>query len=326
MADLATSLLQQIMVDIVKRLVIKASNNYDSGFKVVPVNTNKPLEIQSEIGVFTLCVYIKNFDGARVHQCNSLYNFEDTHYLDSSGATDKGGEFDGPLPNLRLEINFRPKQPIKGSDLVFGNDLTVPVRDYIPTALLASGLKFFTWFINKTIKGDIYNDKPYLYGLALNSFTFLSLKGSISDKNSHVSEVVENSESKKSQIPDVPSFVENLNANIDNVLQIPEASVSRRKFFGQLSNCESFVFNEATDYKLQFDTNFVKMADSQYAVAIPTYGNRTFDINVSKYANEKLNNFNWVIKQGGIEGVGSGLTGLIINFALADEPANAESK
>lgn len=312
------------MGDIVKRLVIKASNNYDSGFKVVPVNTNKPLEIESEIGVFTLRVYIKNFDGAKPHQSNSLYNLKDTHYLDSSEVTNSD-DLDGPLPNLRLEVNFRPKQPIKGSELIFGNDLAVPVRDYIPTTLLASGLKFFTWFINNTIKGDVYSDKPYLYGLALNSFTFLSLSGSLSDRKSHVGEVAEKVDDKK-KIPDVPSLVENLNSNIDNVLQIPEASASRKKFFGQISNCESFVFNESSDYKLQFDTNFVKMADSQYAVAIPTYGNKTFDINVSKYANDKLNNFNWVIKQGGLEGVGSGTTGLVINFALADEPVKEVSK
>ena len=61
------------------------------------------------------------------------------------------------------------------------------------------------------------------------------------------------------------------------------------------------------------------MADSKYSVSIPTYGNSTFDIDVLRYANEKLDNFNWTIKQGGQDGVGHGRLGLIVNFALRDE-------
>lgn len=61
------------------------------------------------------------------------------------------------------------------------------------------------------------------------------------------------------------------------------------------------------------------MSDSKYAVLIPTFGSKTFDIDVLKYANETLNNFNWIIKVDGYEGVGYGETGLVLNFALADE-------
>lgn len=298
---------------ITKRLVIKASNNYDfANSTVVPVNCNQPVQIESEIGLFSLSVSIKNFDGSIPHKSNSLYNVGDKTYLDGSSYENLDMAND-VLPNLRLNITFKPKYPIKGSDLLFGNDFLVPIKDYIPTTLLATGLKFFTWFINKTVKGDIYCDKPYLYGLALNSFTFMSIKDRSSN---HVGEVIDGNEDKA---PDLTNFVENLNDNIDNILKIPAKSLERKKYFTNLSNCENFVFNESTNYQIQFDSDYLKLADSKYAVSIPTFGNKTFDLNVSGYANDVLDNFNWTIKQGGYDGVGCGKLGLILNFALLNE-------
>lgn len=315
---------------IVKRLIIKATTNYDlSDSQIVPVNTNTPIEIESDIGIFSLIVNIKNFDGSSHHSSNSLYNINDKNYLngDAFEPSSKNSTTTNDLnPNLRFQINFKPKSPIKGSELLYGNDFMVPIRDYIPTTLLSTGLKFFTWFINKTIKGDIYNDKPYLYGLALNSFSFMAIRDSkfLNKKEDHTGEVIDDANStsnkkKDSKIVDALNFVENLNDNTDNILKIPSKSIDRKKFFTNTSNCEDFVFNESTDYTLQFDTNYLKLADSKYAVSIPTFGNKTFDIDVSSYANDKLDNFNWVIKQGGYDGVGSGKVGLIVNFALANE-------
>ena len=45
---------------ITKRLFIKASNSYDKGFQIVPVNTEQPLEVNSDIGLFKLYINIKN--------------------------------------------------------------------------------------------------------------------------------------------------------------------------------------------------------------------------------------------------------------------------
>ncbi|CUM64071.1 uncharacterized protein PRCAT00001660001 [Priceomyces carsonii] len=304
--------------NVTKRLVIKASNSYEENFRVVPVNTNYPLEIESDIGVFSLVVGIKNFDGSKPHLNNSLKNVGDKTYLNGD-SYDPGNVYpEEEQPNLRLKVHFRPKYPIKGSELIFGNDFTVPIRDYVPTSLLATGLKFFNWFINNTVKGDVYNDKPYLYGLALNSFSYVSIDNVFLESDSDEPKTVEKRD-KGAKITDTTNFAENLNRNIDNILKIPETSIARKRFFTSLSNCENFVFNENSNYVFQFDTNFLKLANSDYCVSIPTFGNRTFDINVLSYANEKLNNFNWIIKQGGYEGVGHGKLGLTVNFALLDE-------
>lgn len=288
---------------ITKRLLIQGSSKYGTDYTTIPVNTQTSIDIESDIGLFSLSIYIRNFDGSKLHQANSFYNVGDKTYLNGSAAEASTSLTD--LPNLRIVIKFTPKIPISGSELLFGNDCTVPIRDYVPTTLLATGLKFFSWFINPTVKGDVYNDSPYLYGLTLNSFTKITLPSADSG------EALEESEKAVAQ--------ENLNKNVDNILSIPTKPKDRQKFFCKVSNCESFTFNDSTPYLFQFDTDFVRMGDSKYHVAIPTYGNRTFDINVSRYANLKLNNFNWIIKQGGYEGVGHGSLGLVLNFSLIDE-------
>ncbi|KAI5966779.1 uncharacterized protein KGF55_000188 [Candida pseudojiufengensis] len=289
---------------VVKRLFIKASNNYDSDFQIVPINTNQPLEIKSDIGVFKLLINLKKFDGSQPHLSNSLYNQGDKTFLNGEKLdfNEKELKEDGPEPNLRINIEFTPKEDIKGGDLVFGNDFTYSIKDYVPTTLLSTGLKLFNWFINDTVKGDIYNAKPYLYGLALNSFSYIGIN------------------QKPKEVVDTNAKPMNFKENIDKVIENgPTTSSERKKFFNTKEKCDQFTFKSGTNYDFQFDTDFLKLSDSKYLVSIPR-----FDIDVSKYANDTLNNVNWVIKKDGFDGVGSGTLGLIINFALRTEEQKEE--
>ncbi|CAK9436229.1 uncharacterized protein LODBEIA_P07870 [Lodderomyces beijingensis] len=285
---------------IVKRLFIKASSNYDTDFQIVPVNSDQPLEIKSDIGIFKLFVDIKQFDGAKEHLSNSLYNRKDQTYLNGEKVDAKPRELEsaGPDPNLRISIEFTPQDDIPGGELVFGNDFTYAIKEYVPTTLLSTGLRLFNWFINNTVTGDIYNEKPYLYGLALNSFSYVGINklepsGIVNEKSKPI------------------NYKENLNEYLQ---EIPEDSNGRIKFFNSREKCNEFVFKKDTNYDFRFDTDFLKLGDSKYLVSIPK-----FDLDVSRYANDTLNNVNWVIKQNGFEGVGQGKLGLVINFALSTE-------
>lgn len=287
---------------LVKRLYITASDSYSSNKQIVPINSRQKVSVESKIGKFDVAIYIKNFDGSKPHLSNSYYNKTSSQNL----IHDNIRKQDENANNLQIEITFTPNKNIVGSQLIFGNDTMVSIKDVIPVHLLSTGLKFFTWFINKTIKADIYCDTPFLYGLAINSFSHINVGETINQD-------------------DINS--ENLQQNLladDNGLNIPKNSLQRMKYFLDFNHCEKFVYHSQQPYFFQFDTNFVKMLDSKYAVAIPTYGNKTFDIDVSAYANENLNNFNWVIKLGGIDAVGDGDLGLIINFALLEEEENEQ--
>lgn len=296
-----------MMEKVTKRLLIRVGTTYDAREShVVPVNSGIPTVFESKIGTFSLLVNITKFDGSKMHQENSCYNISDTQYLNGDAADTKGNTFLNEWePNLRLHIIFTPNHDIKALNLFFGNDCTVPIRDHIPTIPLATGLKFFSWFSNKSAKCEVYSDKPYLYALAINSFTFMSINPPepqrLYERNY------------------VRSQVENLNSNENNKLNIPEKSQDRKKYFGSSKHCEGFTFKHGTKYVMQFDTTSLKLADSHYAVSIPTYGSKPFDFVVSSYANEHLNNFNWTIKEGGYDGVQYGTLGMVLNFALLDE-------
>lgn len=316
---------------MVKRLVIKALNNYTDGFQIVPVNTGIPVRVDSDIGVFTVAVNVADFDGSHeIHRSNSCYNLGDNKYLNQqkvdiqkleSGNIKKHNVESTKLypgSHLNLIVSFRPKYNIKGDELLFGNDFTLPIRDHVPTTLLLTGLKFFTWFVNKTVKGDIYSEEPYIYGLALNSFTHLGLTNSILSYTKDI----EDAGVKGTKPLD---FRENLIFNNNNNQKFPESAKGRIKWFHDGKKCSQFTFYDDTDYFMQFDTSFLKMGDSKYYVSLPTFGNKTFDIDVLKYANKVLDNVNWTVKQNGWEGVGKGDYGLVVNFSLIDEDDSSSS-
>lgn len=287
--------------------MIRVGSSYDRDLaKIVPVNSEIPTVVDSAIGTFSLLVNIKRFDGSEPHRSNSCYNIQDSKYLDGSPAVDKETVSENDWePNLRLHIIFTPKCDIKASELLFGNDFTVPIHNHVPAIPLATGLKFFSWFVNKSAKGEVYGEKPFLYGLAINSLNCIT-----------VNPQPPQWKQERSYTRD---YEENLNSNEGNTLKIPLVELERKKFFSRTHNLEGFVFKKGTPYLLQFDTTSLNLADLVYAVSIPTYGGRRFDFEVSSYANEHLNNFNWTFKKGGYEGVDHGELGMVLNFALLDE-------
>lgn len=282
---------------ITKRLFIKASNSYDKGFQIVPVNTEQPLEVNSDIGLFKLYINIKKFDGSKPHLSNSLYNLEDKTFLNGEKIDFPPPEKEKVESNLRMYIEFTPNKDIKGSSLIFGNDFTYSIKEYVPATLLNTGLKIFNWFINDSIKGDAYTDKPYLYGPGLNSFTYMA----IDNGNSVVD-------------PHAKKLVENLSDQLDGVPNDPN---SRKKHFHNFSKCDTFTYKKGVKYILQFDTNYLKLADSNYSVCLPR-----FDFNVNRYANDVLNNVNFVIKEDGYDAVGHGNLGLVVNFSVLLEDSD----
>lgn len=290
---------------ITKRLLIRASADGGSDYSIIPVNSGKFVQVITKIGTFSFCVFIRNFDGCEQHKGNSLYNSEDGSYLNGEPVEGLNDNLKPQtnMPNLSLFIKYKPNAPIRGSELIFGNDCPTSVKNRIPTTLLSSGLKFFSWFINPTIKADLYSDFPYLYGLALNSFTKIGLADSMSAL----------------EMLALLNEDEELKSNDSQDLDIPLSSSQRQKFFCNVANCEKFTFEKDVSYYLVFDTNFIRIGDSKYHVAIPTFRDRTFDIDVSHYADKDLNNFNWTIKKGGSNEAEKEIAGVMVNFSLVDE-------
>lgn len=272
-----------------KKLQITAGTSYDSDFQTVPVNSGHALTLESNLGLVLIQLSIKDFEGSASHH---------------APKNEKARGDDSIIPNLRILISLTPSKPIEGSKLLFGNECLTPIRDHVPVSLLSTGLKFFSWLINPSVKGDLYGDMPYFYGLALNSFTRIRV-----DK--------EGTNEIRSSISPITANTENLNQECPN-LDIPVEADQRRSFFSNVDNASNFEFEEGQTYTFQFETNLVKLANSEYKLLIPTYGQRTIDIDVGQYANDQLNNFNWVLKYGGSSAAKEGTLGLLLNFALVE--------
>lgn len=291
---------------MVKRLYIRAHTDYDSHLEVVPVNTNTPIVFHLKLGKFELVIDIKKFDGSEYHLHNSCYQQGDHKYLDGTPRPADANFDVRSDANIQFEVFFTPSHDINLSDLVFGNDCPVPVRGVIPTTLLNTGLKLFNWFINDTVKGNLSIDTPYIYGLGINLFTFVTIApqglGPEKVKGKH-------------------GYNESLGKQQkSDGISIPDGLDERVSYFMKDKHCKKFTFRKGVRYQLLFESDLIKMADSSYAVSLPAWGLKTFDIDVTLYANDTLNNFNWVIKEGGHEGFKEGSVGLVVNFALVDEP------
>ena len=73
-----------------------------------------------------------------------------------------------------ISFSFVPHKTISGTSLVFGNDFDHPVRDRIPPGF-STAFGIVKWAIDPGLDGDVYADKPYLYGNALSSLNVLSV-------------------------------------------------------------------------------------------------------------------------------------------------------
>lgn len=80
----------------------------------------------------------------------------------------------------QYSISFRlvPSTTIPGSALVFGNDFDSPIRDRLPPGF-STALRIVKWAVDPGIDGDVYGDKPFLYGNALSSVNVLRVGGKV---------------------------------------------------------------------------------------------------------------------------------------------------
>jgi len=80
-----------------------------------------------------------------------------------------------------IAFSFLPKQTVSGDALVFGNDFDHPVRDRLPPGF-NTALKIVKWAIDPGLDGDVYADKPHLYGPALSSLNVVRVGEKVASK------------------------------------------------------------------------------------------------------------------------------------------------
>ena len=147
-----------------------------------------------------------------------------------------------------IAFSFLPKETISGNALVFGNDFDNPIRDRLPPGF-NTALKIVKWAIDPGLDGDVYADRPHLYGPALSSWNILRIGEKVAGKGEgdggwkipvtvHEDVILEGGEGD--------------GVEIRKEKGIPEDGDKRKKFYLDQKKREDFDFEEGRVYQADF--------------------------------------------------------------------------
>ncbi|KAL8779647.1 MAG: hypothetical protein Q9213_006838 [Squamulea squamosa] len=162
-------------------------------------------------------------------------------------------------------FSFIPHRSISGKSLVFGNDFDHPVRDRIPPGFNAA-FQIVKWAIDPGIDGDVYADKPYLYGNALSSINVLSVGPKI-DKEAFEDGKSTGSEHEEEVITE-GGFEGG--QEIRDSLNIPASAAARQKWFlGGHERLDDWQWEEGRLYKADFFNPYLDF--NEFSLKLPGF-------------------------------------------------------
>lgn len=208
------------------------------------------------------------------------------------GSPETAPYFSHPLhksDQYSISFSFIPKTAIPGPDLVFGNDFDRPIRDRLPPGF-NQAFRIVKWFIDPGLDGDVYAEKPYLYGPALSSWEKLR----IGDK---VIESTDEDQKEGWKMPNAESFHETVveegadgtGGEVRKEGSIPTDAAARKKFFLTESNRQAFAFEAGRVYQADFGNPYLDFND--FSLKLPG-----FSLNVIKYIDSKTHELRYTLK------------------------------
>lgn len=123
---------------------------------------------------------------------------------------------------------------------MFGNDFDGPIRDRLPPGF-GTALRIVKWAVDPGISGDVYADKPFLYGNALSSVNVLRIGGMDGKgmKGEGGERVVEEGGERGGEV-------------VRESLGVPPAAEKRKAWFLNKSAVEGWVWEKGRVYWCDF--------------------------------------------------------------------------
>ncbi|ETN38676.1 uncharacterized protein HMPREF1541_06713 [Cyphellophora europaea CBS 101466] len=249
------------------RLMVTAGPSYDaSTHHPVLVNSPDRQTIETDSMSLEYAVRIRNFTGL------------------PSGSPETSAYFEHSLhkwDQYSISVAFVPKVDIPGGEVVFGNDFDRPISDRLPPGF-NQALKFVTYWVDPGLTGDVYAEKPYLYGPALSSWNTLRIGPKVRD----------------GKVPDAETFHETIieeGADDESAEEartkagMPSGSAGRKKFYLTESNRDKFTFEKGRLYMADFFNPYLDFND--FSLKLPG-----FSLNVIKYVDSKTHELRYVLK------------------------------
>ncbi|KAG8533202.1 uncharacterized protein KY384_001985 [Bacidia gigantensis] len=208
---------------------VTAGPTYDpSTHQTVLVNSATPTHITSPNCTANLSVRIQNYRGLPPNSPKTSPYF--------SHPTHKSDQYS-------ISFTLLPHKTISGQSLVFGNDIDHPVRDKLPYGTGAA-FKILKRVIDPGLDGDLYADKPHLYGCALSSLNVINVgekvkEGQEPTKDGELEEVIEEGGDGDG-------------AEWRTKKDVPETAGKRRSWFLGSGKPETWKWEEGRVYKCDF--------------------------------------------------------------------------
>ncbi|RMD43875.1 hypothetical protein DV735_g1222, partial [Chaetothyriales sp. CBS 134920] len=273
------------------RLRVTVGPSYDpSTHRVITPNaqtvddSDPPPIISTQSLTLTYAIRIRNFTG-----------------LPSSSPT-TSPYFDHPLhktDQYSISFGFVPKVDIPGNQLVFGNDFDRPIRDRLPPGF-GQAFKFVKWWIDPGLDGDVYADRPYLYGPALSSWNTFYIGEKIGPNEAKESDKADADADTDTHFPSADyvrafrTLVVEEGAHADGAAVreesgMPADAAGRKKFYLDEANREAFVFEKGRLYQSDFFNPYLDFND--FSLKLPG-----FSLNVIKYVDAKTHELRYTLK------------------------------
>jgi len=142
---------------------------------------------------------------------------------------------------------------------VFGNDFESPIKDSLPPGFGAA-LKIVRWAIDPGLEGDVYAEKPYLYGPALSSINIMRVgeKGGSKHSGKETKKALKGEDAgiQEEQAEHDAVITEGADSEeakkIRHDAGVPDDGAKRMKYFLNVDHRKHFTFEKGREYRFDF--------------------------------------------------------------------------
>ncbi|TVY37487.1 UPF0590 protein [Lachnellula occidentalis] len=239
-------------------LQVTAGSEYDiAKHQIVPVNSPKPVSISSELIDVDLNVRVQVWPPSPFNNAST-----DTYYQSYRGLP-RSSPQTSPYFSLpqhtkdqySITFKFSPKSSISADDLVFGNDFDHPIRDRLPPGF-GTAMRIVKWAVDPGLDGDVYAEKPYMYGPAASSVNTL-----------HVGSMAEKKDADAGLVFDEGGDAEGLEHRKES--GIPDDMAARKKYFLNEENRKAWDWEAGRTYGCDFFNPYLDFNGIFLLPAIP---------------------------------------------------------
>ncbi|KUJ18727.1 DUF1769-domain-containing protein [Mollisia scopiformis] len=209
-------------------LQVTAGSSYDiKHHQIVPVNQPTPITITSPHLIASLNVRIAQYRG-----------------LPPTSPATSPYFTQHPKDQYSISFAFTLNEDVNGDDLVFGNDFDHPIRDRLPPGF-GTAFKIVKWVVDPGLDGDVYADKPYLYGAAGSSVNALWVGGKSDEKGEK-----EGEDGGEEKVWEEGGSEEGMEVRHEK--GVPDSEAGRKKWFLGEENRKSWTWEQGRCYGVDF--------------------------------------------------------------------------